>query len=154
MRARTRRHARRAAVATETALVLPAFLVIVLGFIDVAVGVARHNSLSHAARHATRQAMVHGNGAPAGWNGGAWGPETIDQPATAAGVPAVDAVRPMLAQCPLDESRVRVEWPDGSNAAGKPVRVTVTSTYRPMVTFLLGNPAIALTASSTMPIAH
>lgn len=154
MRVRARRHARRGAAATEAALVLPVFLMIVLGVIDVSVGVARYNSLSQAARHGARQAAVHGGRASAGWNGGPWGPETIDQPATAAGVPAVDAVRPMLTQCPLDESRVRVEWPDGSNVAGKSVRVTVTSTYRPMVTFLLGNPAVALTASSTMPIAH
>jgi hypothetical protein len=56
--------------------------------------------------------------------------------------------------CRLEESRVRVEWPEGSNAPGRPVRVTVTSSYRPMLTFLFGNPAIPLTASSTMPIAH
>ena len=60
----------------------------------------------------------------------------------------------MLVSCPLDESRVQVEWLDGSNAPGKRVRVTVTTTYRPMVTFLFGNPAIQLTASSTMLIAH
>ena len=154
MRARANRPARRGAATTEAALVLPVFLTLVLGAIDVSVGVARYNSLSQAARHGARQAVVHGNQARAGWNGGPWGPDTIDQPATAAGVPAVDAVRPMLVHCPLGESRVRVEWPDGSNEPGKPVRVTVTSTYRPMVAFLFGNPAIPLTASSTMPIAH
>jgi Flp pilus assembly protein TadG len=139
---------------TEAALVLPAFLTLVLGVIDVSVGVARYNSLSQAARHGARQAVVHGSRAPAAWNGGAWGPGPIDQPATAEGVPAVDAVRPMLTHCPLGESRLRVEWPGASNDAGKPVRVTVTSTYRPLVTFLVGNPAVALTASSTMLIAH
>ena len=154
MRTRAQRLARRGAATTEAALVLPVFLTLVLGVIDVSVGVARYNGLSQAARHGARQAVVHGSKAPEKWNGGPWGPGAIDSPATAEGVPVVDAVRPMLANARLDESRVRVEWPDGSNAPGKPVRVTVTSTYRPMVTFLFGNPAIALTASSTMPIAH
>ncbi|HVK13545.1 MAG TPA: TadE/TadG family type IV pilus assembly protein [Gemmataceae bacterium] len=154
MRTRANRPARRGAATTEAALVLPVFLTLVLGAIDVSVGVARYNSLSQAARHGARQAMVHGSKAPSEWNGGPWGPGPVDQPASAAGVPAVDADRPLLALCPLDESRVRVEWLDGSNEPGKPVRVTVTSTYRPMLTFLFGNPAIAITASSTMPIAH
>ena len=154
MRTRTRRSARRGVAATEAALVLPVFLALVLGTIDLAVAVSRSNTLSHAARQGARHSMVHGSLATTGSTGGPWGPAPIDEPATAAGVPAVDAVRPMLANCPLDESRVRVEWPDGSNAPGKRVRVTVTTTYRPMVTFLFGNPAIRLTASSTMPIAH
>lgn len=151
---RVRRSTRRGAATTEFALVLPAFLALVIGVIDASVGVARFNSLSQAARHGARQAMVHGSQAPAGWNGGAWGPGPIDQSATATGDPAVDAVRPMLVNCRLEDSRVRIEWPDGSNAPGRPVRVTVTSSYRPILTFLFGNPAIPLTASSTMPIAH
>ena len=154
MRTRTRRLARPGAATVEFAIVLPAFLVLVLGVIDASIGVARYNTLSQAARHGARQAAVHGNRAPAGWNGGPWGPSPIDQPATATGDPAVDAVRPMLVGCPLDESRVRIEWPDGSNTAGKPVRVTVTSSYRPMITYLFGKPTVALTATSTMPIMH
>jgi Flp pilus assembly protein TadG len=130
------------------------FLALVLGMIDLAVAISRSNTLSHAARQGARHAMVHGSLATTGSNGGPWGPGPIDQPATAAGVPVVDAVRPLLVNCTLDESQVRVEWLDGSNTPGKQVRVTVTTTYRPMVTFLFGNPAIQLTASSTMPIAH
>src|SRR4051812_12369161 len=111
MRVCTRHPARPGATTVEFALVLPAVLVLVLGVIDASVGVARYNSVSQAARHGARQAAVHGSRAPAGWNGGPWGPGAIDQPATAVGVPAVDAVRPMLVNCPLDESRVKVEWP-------------------------------------------
>src|SRR5262245_13285562 len=154
MRSRARRPARRGAVATEASVVIPVFLTLILGVIDMAVGVARFNSLSQAARHGARQAVVHGSLAPTKWNGGPWGPSPIDEPATAAGNPAVDAVLPMLVHCPLDETRVRVEWLEGSNSPGKPVRVTVTSTYRPMIFMLFGNPAVPLTASSTMPISH
>jgi Flp pilus assembly protein TadG len=154
MRTQARRSARRGVAATEAALVLPVFLALVLGMIDLAVAISRSNTLSHAARQGARHSMVHGSLTTTGSNGGLWGPGPIDQPATATGVPAIDAVRPMLVSCPLDESRVRVEWLDGSNAPGNRVRVTVTTTYRPMVTFLFGNPAVQLTASSTMPIAH
>jgi len=154
MRTRSRRPARPGATTLEFAIVLPAFLLLVLGMIDASVAVARYNSLSQAARHGARQAAVHGSRAPAGWNGGAWGPSPIDQPATATGDPAVDVVRPMLVGCPLGETRIQIEWPDGSNVAGKPVRVTITSSYRPMITYVFGQPAIALTATSTMPIMH
>jgi Flp pilus assembly protein TadG len=154
MRRSMRRATRPGAVTLEAAIVLPVFLVLILGTIDLAVGVSRYNTLSQAARHGARAAVVHGSLAAPGWEGGPWGAAAIDASATATGVPAVDAVRPVLVNCPLDESRVRVEWPDGTNVAGHPVRVTVTTTYRPVLTYLFGNPAIALTASSTMPIAH
>lgn len=150
-----RRAARRGAATLEAAITVPVFLALVLGMIDLSLGVARFNTLSQAARHGARQAAVHGKLARTDWDGGPWGPTAIPPTAASAGnPPAVNAVAPALANCPLDESRVQVEWPDGNNDPGSRVRVTVTSTYRPMITFIFGSPAITLTATSTMLISH
>jgi Flp pilus assembly protein TadG len=156
---------RRGAVTAEAAIVIPVFLLMVLGTIDLGLGVSRYSLLSQAARQGARQAQVHGQLAAAGWNGGRWGPATIDQPLTATGVSAVEAVRPTLATCPAADTRVKYEWLDGqlvngvatgsaSDEAGSRVRVTVTSTYQPITTYILGGATITLRASSTVLISH
>lgn len=154
MRRLARRAARRGAATAEAAIVIPTFLTLVVGTIDLGMGVLRSNALSHAARDAARRAAVHGSLAPAGWEGGPWGPATVDQPATATGVPVVDYLRPRLPLASPSDTRVKVEWVNGDNRVGSPVRVTLTSSYRPMVAVIFGGEAVPLTASSTMPIAH
>jgi Flp pilus assembly protein TadG len=154
MRRSDRRPIRRGAAMLEAAIVLPVFLILVLGTIDTGLAVFRHNTLSQAARTGVRHAMVHGENATAGWNGGPWGPTTIDQDMTATGVPVVAAVQPTLFDMPADQTRIRVEWPDGHNRIRDSVRVTVTSTYTPMITWIWGGGAISLHATSTMPIAN
>lgn len=154
MRRSNRGSRRRGATVVETALVLPVFLILVLGMIDLGIGVFRQGTLSQAARQGARKAAVHGKQAPSGWDGGPWGVAAIDQPLTATGVPVVDAVKPMLASCPAADTRVLVEWPQGTNATGSSVRVTVTSDYTPLITFIFGNPRITLRATSTMLISH
>jgi hypothetical protein len=144
----------------EAVLIILVFLFFVLGMIDLGVGVLRQNIISQAARHGARKAMVHGELAkgPPGSGWAPWGPATIGDPdgvpASTTGIPLVDQVRPMLVGCDLDQTRVKAEWLDGSNALEKRVRVSITSPYRPMVTFLLGSPTFTLRAASTMPIAH
>ncbi len=49
---------------------------------------------------------------------------------------------------------VTFEWPDGSNLVEKRVRLTVSTTWRPIMLFIFGNRTVTLSASSTMPIAH
>jgi Flp pilus assembly protein TadG len=154
MRRLDRRVNRRGAVTLEAAIVIPIFLLIVLGMIDLGIGVFRQATLSQAARVAARKAAVHGKMAPAGWEGGKWGTTPIDQYLTASGVPVVNAVKPILSHCPQSETRIRVEWPDGNNEVGDRVLVKVTSPYRPIMTFIFGNPSITLSASSTVLISH
>jgi Flp pilus assembly protein TadG len=166
MRIPHRRVSRRGAAAVEAAIVLPVFLLIVLGVIDLGAAVFRYNTLSQAARHGARQAMVHGDLALAGWNGGPWtgtandpsGGKMIDvrldSPSTPVEQAAVDAVRPMLVNCPPSQTWVRVTWPAGTNEVGDSVRVTVTSTYTPMTSYIVGGVPISLSAASNMPIAH
>jgi Flp pilus assembly protein TadG len=154
MRLRTGKTVRRGATAAETAVVVLVFLILVLGMLDLGIGVLRYNSVSHAARQAARQAMVHGSLAPAKVQGGPWGPDTIDAKASSSGTPAVATLQPYLFTCDLDKTTVHVEWPDGSNEPGKRVRVTVSTPYQPMMTFIFGNPSITLQATSTITIAH
>ena len=154
MRVLDTRRIRRGVAAVEAAIVVPVFLTTVLGMLDLSIGVMRQNILSQAARHAARQAIVHGQLCPASWNGGPWGTATTDVAASSDSVPIVQAIRPFLVGCDLGSSRIIVEWPDGNNELESRVRVTVTSPYQPMMTFIFGNPTFTLRATSTMSIAH
>lgn len=137
----------------EAAIILPVFILLVFSMIDLGLGVFHYNLLSEAARHGVRQAVVHGEHAPAGWNGGKWGPTTIDVAANSSGVPLVDAVAPLLVHCDLAKTKIKAEWLNGNYNVESNVRITVTSTYNPIFASIIGG-AIDLTASSTMPIAH
>jgi Flp pilus assembly protein TadG len=140
---------RRGAVAVEAAVSALVFLTMVLGMIDLGVGVYRNNTLSQAARYLARQAIVHGQKSTS-----AWGTTTVNVAASASGNAQANAVRPMLPSFNLASTTVHVEWLDASNAVGKRVRVTVSTPYHPIMTFIFGNPSITLSASSTMTIAH
>jgi hypothetical protein len=86
---------------------------------------------------------------------GTWGPGTIDVSGSAGGVPIVDGAEdglaPLLVGCDLENTRIRVEWLDGSAEYQKRVRVTVSTPYQPFMFFLI---PVTLSASSTMPVAH
>ena len=151
MRLTRRKSARRGAATLEAAITVTVFLTLVLGTVDLGVGVARYNTLSQAARYGARHGTVHGSLATVS---GKWGPTTVTEQADAGTDACVVATAGMLANCPLDESSVTFEWPDGDNEPGSRVRVTVTSAYRPMITFIFGNPSLTLSASSTMIISH
>ncbi len=145
---------RRGATVLEMSIVLGVFAVLTLGMLDLGIGVFRYHVLANAARHGVRRAIVHGEHAMT-----SWGPGTIDVPATASGIPIIgdgspnnrDGVQRLLVGCDLDKTRIVVEWPEGSNAFEKQVRVTVTSPYEPIMLFLT---PVTLRASSTMQIAH
>ena len=65
-----------------------------------------------------------------------------------------NAIRPFLAG--LDPSRVTIaaDWLDGDNDVENRVRVTVSTTWQPLMLFIFGSNPFTLSASSTMPIAH
>jgi hypothetical protein len=152
---RRRRPARRGAVLVEAAIVLSVFLVLVLGMLDLGVGVFRHNTLSQAARHGARRAAVHGVKCLPGYEGGPWGTGKVGPvAASASSHPILAQIRPMLVGCDLDETQVEVEWPDASNDVEKRVRVTVTTSYQPVLTSFFGADPVTLRAASTIPIAH
>jgi Flp pilus assembly protein TadG len=148
----------------ETGIVLLTFLITVVGMIDLGVAVLRQHTITEAARYGARLACVHGQycgsspatGPPINWNGGAWGTTTIG-PTTASttGTPIIDEMRNNYLQgiVDLSNTNITVQWPDGNNYVESHVKVTVQTTYTPMLT-LIFNSSITLSASSKMQIAH
>lgn len=146
---------RRGAAIVELAIVLMVFLILVLGMIDLGLAILRQQLLSEASRQGVRQAIIHGKLAPSGLpGGGPWGPTSVDVLASSSDHPIIEHIRPFLIQMDHAQTRIQVEWPEGSNDIQKQVRVTVSTTYQPMITFIFGDTAMALTSSTTMPIAH
>lgn len=143
---------RRGAAMFETAVVLSVFLMLVLGFLDLGVATFRYHLVSQAARHGARQAIVHGSMAPAAM--GTWGPTAVAASANATGVPLVDAVKPYLIGFDLSQTQVNATWLDGSNDPGLRVQVVITTSYRPVVPFVLGTTPMNLRGASTLTIAH
>lgn len=156
---RRRGRHRRGATVLELSFVLVSLLTVTLGMFDLGVGVFRYHILANAARHAARQAIVHGSMASAG---GVWGPTTIDVNANANGIPIIDGtvgglqigVQPLLIGCNLPQSRVVASWPQGTNELGDQVTVTVSAPFQPVLTFIFPGTSITLSATSTMQIAH
>jgi hypothetical protein len=141
---------RRGAVLVETALILPVFLALVLGLLDLAGGIYRNNVMSEVARRGAREAIVHGSHAPP--QRPALGPQTWNGTAADSGA-VPEAIRPLLAGIDPADVAIRLEWPDGDNVAPNRVRCTVTTEYQP-VTFLLSGQPMILRATSTMAIAN
>src|SRR4051812_15031852 len=93
-----RRSQRRGASILESALTLPVFLILVLGTLDLGMGVFRQHTISAAARSGARLAIVHGYNAPdptGSWSG-PWGSQTIDVPLSDSNVPIAVELRPLL----------------------------------------------------------
>jgi Flp pilus assembly protein TadG len=124
----------------EFALVLPVFLFIVFGIIDLARAVWEENELAFAAREGTRWAIVHGSSATvkAGPGSATYtaGPPPSDTGVTAAvnvftiGVPGVV---------------VTSDWPDGNNNRNSRVSVDVTAAFVPLPSQYLLNGALTVT---------
>ncbi len=157
---KTRKKHRRGAAVLEMSIILMTFLVLTMGMLDMGIGVFRYHIVAQAARYGARRAIVHGDRATLL---GIWGTAMIDVPANANGIPIVDGVddegnpngiAPMLVGCDLPQTRIRVEWLEGGNSFEQPVRVTVTSYYTPLFSFIFPDGTIELKASSTMVIAH
>jgi hypothetical protein len=143
---------RRGATFAESAIILSVFLSMVLGMLDLGIGLFYQEVVSQAARQGARRAIVHGRLAPP--KQAAWGPAPFAGKADAAHPIAV-AIRPAVDGL-IDPSRVdlRVDWLDGGNDVGQRVRVTVSTPWTPIVLFLFGSQPRTLIAASTMPIAH
>ncbi len=140
----------------ETALVMPVFLLLTMGMMDLGIAIFRSTLLSHAARSAVREAIVHGEYAD---ELGIWAATDLGtDPANPLAVS--DMTHPMKTKIeqnlsPIDLSTVdvSVQWLDGTNDVDDRVRVRLRHDYQP-ITFVFGNITIPLTATSTLPIAH
>jgi Flp pilus assembly protein TadG len=123
----------RAQALVEFALVLPIFLLLVTGILDVARAVWQENTLAYSAREGTRYAIVHGSAGtpvvgpvsttinPSAFNTG--NIVTVVR-STAVGVANVD---------------VTVDYPDGDNQRNHRVTVDANAPFVPLPSqFLLG----------------
>ncbi len=146
------RRRRSGATTLETAIALSLFVTLILGTVDLGYGLFRHHVLSHAARQLARKAIVHGALAD---RKGSWGPEAISMKASDGG-PITSAVESTLVGWDLDEVEIEVHWIDGGNDVryGNRIHVAMSASYRPIMTFILGNHQFNLTATSTMAVAH
>jgi Flp pilus assembly protein TadG len=137
---RLRRRERGQAV-VEFALVGIVFVILALGTIDVGRAVWNYNTLAEATREGTRYAIVHGS-----LSSDPSGPTPNDPNVTAKVQQFGSGLYP---------SRLTVlsEWIDGSNQAGKKVKVTSSYQFTPFFHFV-GSLTFTMTSSSTMTITN
>ena len=145
---------RRGATLVEAAFVLPVFLALVLGMLDLGIGVLRYHMVGEAARLAARQAAVHGADDPDDpHDGDVWSDPNAD---------AAAVIGPLLATAGLNSGsyQVVVAYTDGpdddngrsTNDPGDFVVVTVTTVYTPVIPLALGTTSRTLTGRSRMLI--
>ena len=143
---------RRGATLAEAAFVLPVFLALVLGMLDLGIGVLRYHMVGEAARLAAREAAVHGADDPDDpHDGDVWSNPNVD---------AAAIIGPLLATAGLDSRsyQVDVAYTDGpddgsrTNDPGDFVVVTVTTVYTPVIPLALGTTSRTLTGRSRMLI--
>jgi len=140
---RRNRRVRRGTYIVELAVILPVFLIFLLGTLDLAWIMYIYGTVSEAARGGARYAMVHGS-----MSSSPVGPTAND--ATVA--TQVKNYAPALNPADLT---ITSSWPIGNDATC-PVTVTVKFLYQPAVGRLapgLGS-SITLSGSTTMLITH
>jgi hypothetical protein len=152
MRLRPQAVRRSGAAMVDAALVLPVFLTLIVGMIDLGVAVFQANVLSETARQGARRAIVHGALASSG--PGSWGPGTYGPVALTDSGAVAQEISPYVNGL-IDPSKVNVtvQWLDGGNQENDRVQVTLTYTYQPITTYVF-NGSFPLSASSTMTISH
>lgn len=142
---------RRGAAIVEGTLVLGVFLVVLLGSLDLALAVLRNNTLRESARQLARMAIVRGKESAGAFT--PWGPDKLEGTAIEQKAYTIP-VRDRLVAADPAAVRVQLEWPDGGNDEGDRVQVTVSSSYRPILTSVFGSYSILMSATSTMTIEH
>lgn len=153
----------------EFAVVLPIFMFILLGIVDVGRAVWANDSLANAAREAARFAIVHGGSATTACP---VGPPTIDtrvpiaSPSCPYPSPSKQAIIDVATAAAIAGGDVSVDVCYGTgctgstdaamatNARGRTVTVTVRGTVSMITGNLLGLGTFNLKGSSTMTISH
>ena len=154
----------------ETALILPLFLVLLLGIVDMGRAVWATTSLASAAREAARYAIVHGGAASTVCPVGPPAPETII-PAASSSCPhpspskqsIIDAAvtaaiaggsNTTVTVCYGLNCTGNTDTSGATNARGTPITVVVSSTVNLVVPSLMGRASFTLSGSTTMVVNH
>jgi len=154
----------------EFALVIPIFLVMLIGMVDVGRAVWANNALANAAREGARHAIVHGGSKSNLCPVGPPGPLTVIPAASSTcphPSPSKDSIRTVVRQFLVgagDEVAVTVCYGTGcsgdtdaigaTNERGTPVTVQVSSRVSTIVGTLLHLGTFDLDATSTMLVNH
>jgi Flp pilus assembly protein TadG len=154
-----KRPIRRGSAMVEAAFILPIFLTLCLGMIDLGIAVFQNNAVAEASRQGARIASVHGAYAADDGSGTVWGPTSdLNAAGSSTTDPIPIAIRNAGALAGLNPANVliSVSWPTGTNsvANGDTVKVTVSHPWTPVIFYVFGNTSVKLTATSIMPIAH
>jgi Flp pilus assembly protein TadG len=152
----------------ETALVIPIFLMLLMGIVDLGRAVWATTSLASAAREAARFAIVHGGSPLSSCPVGNPGPESPTVVASAScpyPAPSTQSIEDAARTAAIaGGSNVTVTvcygagcsgtTNTGTNAPHQTVTVVVTSTVNLVVPALLGQSSINVSGSSTMVVNH
>jgi Flp pilus assembly protein TadG len=154
----------------EFSLVLPIFLVMLMGVVDVGRAIWAQNSLAAAAREGARFAIVHGGSASTACPIGPAGPDTVIPVASSAcpyPSPSKQAIRDLVAASATaggSSLTVTVCYGTGcsgdtditgtTNVRGTPVTVAVTSRVNLLTPAILGMNGFGISANSTMVVNH
>ena len=141
------------AALVEAVITMMAYLSLMLGMIDMGIATFQMHIVSQAASQGTRKACCQGALAPANLNGGPWGPASFSGKATSTNA-IVTTILGCLTGLDLSQVTVNATWPDGNNKVGSRVTYQVSTTWTPMITWILGSKTYTLSGSSTMLIAH
>jgi Flp pilus assembly protein TadG len=167
------RHPSAGQALVETALILPLFLMLLMGIVDMGRAVWATTSLSSAAREAARYAIVHGGSASTLCPVGPPIPNVTVIPGASSSCPhpspskqsIIDAATTAaiaggsnvtVTVCYGTGCSGNTDTPVGqaTNARGQPITVVVTSTVNLVVPALLGQSSFNLSGSSTMVVNH
>ncbi|MDP9236392.1 MAG: pilus assembly protein [Chloroflexota bacterium] len=125
----------------EFALVMPIFLVILLGTFEGVRAVLAYNTLSNASREGARYALVHGANATS-----PVGPGNTTALTT--------YVRKYTDTLGSSHVTITPTWPDGSNAIGSHAQVSITYAYAPLFGGWLHMGAVNISSTSKVVIAN
>jgi Flp pilus assembly protein TadG len=141
------RRASRGQALVETAVILPVFLMLLLGVLDMGRAVWATTSLASAAREAARYAIVHGGNSAAVAT-----KQTIMDAAVTAAIAGGSNVTATVCYGPNCSGNV--DTLGASNARGQTVTVVVSSNVDLIVPSFVGRSSFNLSGSSTMVVNH
>lgn len=137
---------RRGAAMVETALVLSAWMILLLGTLDIGMILFRHTVMQQIAERAARLAMIRGvNSTP---QIASWGPATV-RVRLHQSDPVANLLRPSTCGLTPSGFEVLLEWTDGGNQRDQRVTVTVSSAQDTILQSLLpGNGSFAMQSTA------
>lgn len=145
--------ARRGTTLIEAAIGLWFTCTVIIGCIDFSMATMKTEALNHVAHRVGRAAIIHGQFAPANYNGGKWGP-TSESTLMNSASPIAGVARQYRAGLKPDLVTIHVSWPNGNNNPGSAVLVETSMNWGPVFLDQLGFGIVTLRGRSYQIIQH